>query len=800
MATLRTLGEIVDFLGEKRDKPATGAPAHHAAGPQAGSIARAISVGASASPVGRFAVRAVPAEPIGFATPGLFGSGPVAVTSDGGGVARALVERLRSRGVPAIAVDAVPADAGAVIFLGGLREVRRMEEALAVDREAFRAARAVAARFTARGGAFVTVQDTGGCFGLSGACGDRAWLAGVGALAKSAGDEWPLATARALDVERAERSDAAIADAIADELFHGGLESEVGLPADGPRVAVAAVAAPAPFAGRPVDAGAVFVVSGGARGVTAATLIELARASRPRLLLLGRTPLVDEPAAFHGVDGDAALKRAALDEARVRGGALSPREISARVDLVVAGREIRDTLRLLAQSGAEARYAAVDVRDASALAPILDGIRRHWGPIEGLVHGAGVLSDALLDKKTDAQFDRVFDTKVLGLAALLSATEGDPLRWICLFSSVAARAGNAGQADYAMANEVLNKVAAVEASRRGAGCRVVSIGWGPWEGGMVTPSLRRHFEARGVKLLPVAAGASAFVRELQGSGDVEVVIGGDVHMRPATTATLHADLLVDQRSYPQLADHRIKGKSVLPVVMAIEWFARLIAATLGERSVVELRDLRVVRGVSLPGHGGAGDRFQLVGRPNPDGTGLRIELRDGSDLVRYSAIFDPTVDPAVIAPARTLDLPPSPWSPNSIYGPGMLFHGPAFQVIRSVEGISKVGAIALLDGARDMGWPAGPWRTDAAALDGALQLAVLFGLYDGGVPMLPMRIARVVVHRPTVAGTLRCELRAIERTNERLVCDLAISGAAGAPLADLIGVEMFAIPSGTTVG
>ena len=57
-----------------------------------------------------------------------------------------------------------------------------------------------------------------------------------------------------------------------------------------------------------------------------------------------------------------------------------------------------------------------------------------------------------------------------------------------------------------MANEVLNKVAAAEARRRGDACRVVSIGWGPWEGGMVTPSLHKHFKSRGVKLLPVAVG------------------------------------------------------------------------------------------------------------------------------------------------------------------------------------------------------------------------------------------------------------------------------------------------------
>ena len=28
------------------------------------------------------------------------------------------------------------------------------------------------------------------------------------------------------------------------------------------------------------------------------------------------------------------------------------------------------------------------------------------------------------------------------------------------------------------------------------GCTVRSLGWGPWDGGMVTPGLKAHFEAQ----------------------------------------------------------------------------------------------------------------------------------------------------------------------------------------------------------------------------------------------------------------------------------------------------------------
>jgi len=42
------------------------------------------------------------------------------------------------------------------------------------------------------------VQDTGGDFGFSGRSDSRAWLAGLGALAKTAAQEWPAGFTRAM--------------------------------------------------------------------------------------------------------------------------------------------------------------------------------------------------------------------------------------------------------------------------------------------------------------------------------------------------------------------------------------------------------------------------------------------------------------------------------------------------------------------------------------------------------------------------------------------------------------------------
>lgn len=777
MARLRTLQQIVAFLGggaESRDQ-------------------------ATPTSASRHVVQAVVAEPSGLAVRGLFGPGEVVVTPDGGGIAAALVARLRARGANARIADPVPPDASAVVFLGGLRPVDGIDAALAVNREAFATARVVAPRFRESGGAFVTVQDTGGDFGLGGRSGDRAWLAGVGALAKTAAQEWSSATAKAIDIEVGGRDDEAVAEAIERELITGGPELEVGLGADGTRVAITTTPAPVGPGERSWVDRSVFVVSGGARGVTASALLELARACRPRLLLLGRTPLLDEPEAYRAVSGDASLKRTALAEAQRTGTPATPRSLERVVSMIAANREVRATLRALEDAGAQVRYAAVDVRDAAAIAALVAETRKEWGPIAGLVHGAGVLRDAFIAEKTDAQFDEVWGTKVLGLRALLEATRGDPLQWLVLFSSVAARTGNAGQSDYAMANEVLNKVAAREAHERGDACRVVSIGWGPWNGGMVTPALRSHFEARGVRMLEVDDGARAFVRELCVGGAVEIGIGGgDFEPGFHPTRRIEADVLVNERTWPQLASHRIKGQVVLPMAVVAEWFARLVRPFHRGAHPVQLRGLRVVRGVPLAHYFTAhGERFHVIAVPEADGRNLALELRDGQGQLRYAATYDGGPGPTEEPKPPLAHLAPGPWATaDDLYGPTTLFHGEHFKVLRSLDGISPTGARATLSIPENGGWN-GEWLCEPPVVDGALQLALLFGLHGGAGPSLPMGIERVVC-RNRGAGLLRCELTERRRTPEGLHCDLAVTDAGGAPVVDLIGVQMFVVPSGTT--
>ncbi|WP_406230768.1 beta-ketoacyl synthase N-terminal-like domain-containing protein [Nocardia sp. NBC_01009] len=441
-------------------------------------------------------------------------SGLLIVTDDGKGIAARVVAALTGRGCRARMSNTVPENATGVVFLGGLADITTVDDALAVQRNAFGAARALACNIR-RGGVenatdttlFVTVQDTGGSFGPSRADPVRAWLGGIAAAARTAAAEWTSAGVKAIDCARGSCDAESIAQAIVTELWCGGGDLEVGLAADGARHTLD-LTETSWQPGPELDLGPddVVVVSGGGRGMTALAVRALAHTYRSKFVLIGRTPLREDPALAHARTEDELL--------RVLAGAGMPlAETRAQALTVIAAREIRETLAALDQVGAPARYIELDIGDRPGVAAALEPIRAEWGPITGVLHGAGILAGEQLPDKSDTQFELRFGTKVDGLRTLLDATSGDPLRLLCAFSSVAGRFGYAGQCDYAMGNETLDQVLATEQVAR-PGCLARSIQWGPWQRGMVTPSLRDGLLAAGIGLIDPTAGTEAFLAEL----------------------------------------------------------------------------------------------------------------------------------------------------------------------------------------------------------------------------------------------------------------------------------------------
>ncbi|MFF8597098.1 SDR family NAD(P)-dependent oxidoreductase [Streptomyces sp. NPDC015220] len=217
-------------------------------------------------------------------------------------------------------------------------------------------------------------------------------------------------------------------------------------------------------------------------------------------------------------------------------GALLAAEIGARAPgarIVLVGRSAPatadDVLRSLGEAGVTVEYRSADVGDAAAVHRLVDEVLAAHGRLDGVIHAAGVHRDALVRAKTAEQLAEVFGAKVSGAVNLDEATSGLPLDHFVLFSSLAAVAGNIGQADYAAANGFLDRFAAHRARLAAEGLRqgrTVSVDWPLWaDGGMrlddqTLEALNRRM---GLRPLPTEDGMTALYRALA-SGEPQVLV------------------------------------------------------------------------------------------------------------------------------------------------------------------------------------------------------------------------------------------------------------------------------------
>jgi NAD(P)-dependent dehydrogenase (short-subunit alcohol dehydrogenase family) len=180
-------------------------------------------------------------------------------------------------------------------------------------------------------------------------------------------------------------------------------------------------------------------------------------------------------------------------------------------------------------SASALEYHCLDVRDSAALAALIDDVYARLGRIDGVLHGAGVISDKLIASKPLAAFDAVYDTKVVPAMVLAAKLRLPELRFIAFFSSVAGRFGNIGQADYSAANEVLNKLAN-QLSHAWPHLHAFAINWGPWDAGMVNEDLRRLYAARDIRPIAPATGRRHFMDELEQGPQrqAEIVISSSI--------------------------------------------------------------------------------------------------------------------------------------------------------------------------------------------------------------------------------------------------------------------------------
>ncbi len=456
---------------------------------------------------------------------------------------------------------------------------------------------------------------------------------------------------------------------------------------------------------KPPDAETVFLVSGGAKGITAQCVIALARRYKCKFILVGRSSFeAAEPAWAQSHADETSLKQQAMRVLQAQDERPTPRRVQTMVQSVLSQREIRHTMHEIQRVGAQAKYLSADITQLEALRAVVETAEQHVGTITGVIHGAGVLADKRIEHKSARDFDVVYGVKVGGLENLFQCVPPEHLEHLILFSSIAGVYGNVGQADYAMANEVLNKVAHWMKARHPS-CQVRAIDWGPWDGGMVSPDLKALFAQRGIDVIPIEVGTQMFTEALAGDtnqneDNPQVVISAPL---PAFVRPL-GDALKEQRvrrtlsleANPFLEDHVIGGVAVLPTVCAISWIVNTCEQLYPGYTFFKAENYQALKGIVFDDTLAESYTLDLVETAKTQAGEITFKATIWSaaeeDVPRYHYRCRVTL---------CRELPPAPryvdfdladrlaLLGSKLYEDNVLFHGPGLQGVRRVLNINS---------------------------------------------------------------------------------------------------------------
>ncbi len=472
------------------------------------------------------------------------------------------------------------------------------------------------------------------------------------------------------------------------------------------------------------------VVTGGGQGLGAELAKELARTYKPKLVIIGRTPLSKEAAEWAKLDaaGLSSLKqrmweKLKADKSRKATPVLLEREFSR----VAKAAELYRNLESMRAAGAQVHYLAADIADEAALAAALRSLKPFSA--DCVFHAAGLEESKLLADKTPERFAAVFRAKAHGAYYLyrhLKPKAGQ--RWV-FFSSVVGRFGNVGQTDYAAASEFL---AGLSCWMRSQGVAATAVDLTAIaEIGMATRGgVEQFLKSQGVDFMPPPVAVRMLLEEaasgcpesevlLAGSLgrmdlDAQMVRGGAVTALPKAPESVPfpkgaallaertlqegAEEIVLEKEFslekdPWLADHSIAGVPYVPGVMGLELFAEALGRLSGHLPG-GFEDVRF----SLPIKLLRNRPIAVRCRAKKSGE-LSIEsdfitpqgLKLGGPRTHFSARLL-SVAPALAAPGRA-EKAPFAVKPEAIYS--AYFHGPSFQVLEGVVSLSEKELLAV---------------------------------------------------------------------------------------------------------
>ncbi|MGG2463903.1 SDR family NAD(P)-dependent oxidoreductase [Streptomyces sp. RGM 3693] len=290
----------------------------------------------------------------------------------------------------------------------------------------------------------------------------------------------------------------------------------------------------------------VYLITGGLGGIGLTLAAHLARTAHARLVLVSRSALPAENHWDHWLTTHDAHDTTAT----------KIRKITALKEL-----------------GAQVLVLRADVADETQMRTALTTAQDHFGPLNGVIHAAGVPGAGLIQLKKPHAADTVLAPKTHGTLVLDTLLHHAPLDFLLLCSSTIAFSGGLGQVDYCSANAFLDAYAQYRSAADGP--YTLAVNWDAWqEVGMAVNTV----------------GPTPRPRTLDHPLLHTCLADTPTHAVYATQLTSPQDWLVDE--------HRMLGHPVIPGTAYLE-MARAAVADQGHGQLVRFEDVLFLAPVVL---------------------------------------------------------------------------------------------------------------------------------------------------------------------------------------------------------
>lgn len=443
-----------------------------------------------------------------------------------------------------------------------------------------------------------------------------------------------------------------------------------------------------------------FLVTGGAKGITAECAFAFAKKTGVRMALVGSSP--------------------------------HPREKANSK----SSQEIANTLRKYSSEALTCRYYQCDVTNAEEVKALIEKVQSDLGNVTGIIHGAALNKPRRVENSTLEQAFNEVSPKVIGAINLCQALQNNPPKMFVGFSSISAVLGLPGNTWYGFSNEALDLILR-RFGEKHPETSTLAIAFSVWaEVGMgARMGTVRNLSRMGIEAMPTKEGVRRFLQLMDKSpSDSQVIISARLGgidtlrrgfdtwrtkrippvaefrflenvqiMEPGVEIVARTHLNLEKDSY--VKDHIYKGSYLFPTVFGLEAMAQAVSYATGKRSFPQIciRDIRLERPIIVDPDKGVEIeiRAEVLERKSKESAWeVSAEIRTeqtGFSIPHFSATFVLEKPEQSTTPQIPFELPSSPLNiepKQDLYG-WLLFQGDRFQRLQEIYSLDSQKMVFL---------------------------------------------------------------------------------------------------------